>query len=123
MKVILEFTESQLAVLCRIASKDGVSFETMVAKAVMCYIDSKEVKQNESVRNIDVSDLEQANSSLVFRVSPNIRAVLPQSQTMTTSSHEECNENEDGETIVEEVSEFESEEEMTQNTTGESLFF
>lgn len=123
MKVILEFTESQLAVLCRIASKDGVSFETMVAKAVMCYIDSKEVRQNESVRNIDVSDLEQANSSLVFRVSPNIRAVLPQSPTMTSSSHEECNENEDGETIVEEVSEFESEEEMTQNTTGESLFF
>lgn len=117
MKVILEFTESQLALLCRISSEKGKTLEQLIALSVCKFIESEQTPSVDTVQapTPEVSQvLTPSPSSSMFQISANPRSfctpLIPQ------DSSEDVVEDE----VSEEITEFDSEEDM--NSVEEFLF-
>lgn len=117
MKVILEFTESQLALLCRISSEKGKTLEQLIALSVCKFIESEQTPSVATVPDPSPSlsnALEPSPTSSMFQISANPRSfctpVIPQ------DSSEDVVEDE----VSEEITEFDSEEDM--NSVEEFLF-
>lgn len=109
MKVILEFTESQLALLCRISSEKGKTLEQLIALSVCKFIESEQTPSvaTDPAPSPEVSQvLTPSPSSSMFHISANPRSfftpVVPQ------DSSEDVVEDE----VDEEITEFDSEEDM-----------
>ena len=117
MKVILEFTESQLALLCRISSEKGKTLEQLIALSVCKFIESEQTPSVDAVQaqSPEVSQvLESSPSSSMFQISANPRSfctpVVPQDPSEDVVEDE----------VSEEITEFDSEEDM--NSVEELLF-
>lgn len=109
MKVILEFTESQLALLCRISSEKGKTLEQLIALSVCKFIESEQTSSADTdpAPSPEVSQiLTPSPSSSMFQISANplsfCTPVVPQ------DSSEDVVEDE----VSEEITEFDSEEDM-----------
>mgnify|MGYP006923041995 FL=1 len=85
MKVILEFTESQLALLCRISSEKGKTLEQLIALSVCKFIESEQTPSADTVQAPSQEGsqvLTPSPSSSMFQISANPRSfftpVVPQ---------------------------------------------
>ena len=109
MKVILEFTESQLALLCRISSEKGKTLEQLIALSVCKFIESEQTPSADTVQAPSQEGsqvLESSPSSSMFQISANPRSfftpVVPQDSSEDVVEEE----------VSEEITEFDSEEDM-----------
>lgn len=109
MKVILEFTESQLALLCRISSEKGKTLEQLIALSVCKFIESEQPPSADTVQAPSQEGsqvLESSSSSSMFHISANplsfCTPVVPQDSSEDVVEEE----------VSEEITEFDSEEDM-----------
>ena len=108
MKVILEFTESQLALLCRISSEKGKTLEQLIALSVCKFIESEQTPSADTVKapSHEVSQVLESSLSSMFQISANPHSfftpVVPQDSSEDVVEEE----------VSEEITEFDSEEDM-----------
>jgi hypothetical protein len=109
MKVVLEFTESQLSLLCRISAEKGKTLEQLIALSVCKFIESEQTSSiaTDTTTSPAVSQvLASSTPSSMFQISANPRSfctpVVPQDSSEDVVEEE----------VAEEITEFDSEEDM-----------
>ena len=108
MKVILEFTESQLALLCRISSEKGKTLEQLIALSVCKFIESEQTPSADTVQapSQEGSQVLESSPSSMFQISANPLSFC--TPVVPKDSSEDVVEEE----VAEEITEFDSEEDM-----------
>lgn len=112
MKVILEFTESQLSLLCRISAEKGKTLEQLIALSVCKFIESEQTTSiaTDPAPSSTVSQVlapsTPSPSSSMFQISANPRSFC------TPVAPQDSSEDVVEEEVAEEITEFDSEEDM-----------